>query len=335
MPAFLAPIGDKLAALFLSPTAPASVWTLGCALVIGGGWLAGRRLSRGRRIRPRVIARALFPAWLTRSASTRADLAFMAFNLFAAGALLGWAIVSAHAVSGAVGSALIAVFGAAPRVLPAWAASALLTLGLFLAYELGYWVDHYLKHHVPILWRFHRTHHTAETLTPMTNFRMHPVDSVVFLNLIALFTGAANGALTWALGGAVPQIAVLGGNVLVLAAAFLLLHLQHTHLWIAFRGALGRVILSPAHHQLHHSQNPAHFNANFGASLAIWDWMFGTLLIPQAERQPLTFGAAEPGEAPHTVAGAILQPFAEAWALVAPLTKAIRTRPRHRSLGGA
>ena len=54
-------------------------------------------------------------------------------------------------------------------------------------------------------------------------------------------------------------------------------HLQHSHMWIAFRGMLGRIFVSPAHHQVHHSDNPKHFDKNFGSCLALWDWMFGTL----------------------------------------------------------
>ena len=45
--------------------------------------------------------------------------------------------------------------------------------------------------------------------------------------------------------------------------------LQHSHMWIAFRGVLGRIIVSPAHHQVHHSANPKHFNKNFGLPCAV------------------------------------------------------------------
>ena len=58
-------------------------------------------------------------------------------------------------------------------------------------------------------------------------------------------------------------------------------HLQHSHMWISFRGLLGRVFISPAHHQVHHSDNPKHFNTNYGSCLALWDWMFGTLYVPR------------------------------------------------------
>jgi sterol desaturase/sphingolipid hydroxylase (fatty acid hydroxylase superfamily) len=193
-----------------------------------------------------------------------------------------------------------------------------MTVALFLAYELGYWVDHYLKHKIPALWEFHRVHHTAEHLSPLTNFRVHPVDSILFLNSLALFIGATHGAMTWMLGAPTQAVLLSGTNVLTLAFLFLLVHLQHSHIWIATRGVLGRLIQSPAHHQLHHSTNPAHFNANFGGSLALFDWLFGTLLIPAAEPQRLTFGVDAQGERPHSMEGVVLTPFVRLWAMARP-----------------
>jgi sterol desaturase/sphingolipid hydroxylase (fatty acid hydroxylase superfamily) len=90
-------------------------------------------------------------------------------------------------------------------------------------------------------------------------------------------------------------------------------HLQHSHLWIAVTGPLGRVVISPAHHQIHHSTNPKHFNKNFGSCLAIWDWIFGTLHIPNRDREHLTFGVDSAKPHHHTVVGGMLTPFAMAW----------------------
>jgi hypothetical protein len=41
---------------------------------------------------------------------------------------------------------------------------------------------------------------------------------------------------------------------------------------------------------LHHSSDPVHFDKNFGASLALWDWLFGTLHIPQRQNEHIRFG---------------------------------------------
>ena len=52
-------------------------------------------------------------------------------------------------------------------------------------------------------------------------------------------------------------------------------------MWIPFTGLAGRILQSPAHHQIHHSDNPAHWDKNLGFALAVWDWAFGTLYIPE------------------------------------------------------
>src|SRR5579864_248392 len=69
-------------------------------------------------------------------------------------------------------------------------------------------------------------------------------------------------------------------------------HLQHSQFWLSCTGLAGRIFLSPAHHQIHHSNNPIHFDKNFGAGLAVWDWLFGTLHIPQRFNEHLRFGTA-------------------------------------------
>jgi sterol desaturase/sphingolipid hydroxylase (fatty acid hydroxylase superfamily) len=89
-------------------------------------------------------------------------------------------------------------------------------------------------------------------------------------------------------------------------------------MWIAFRGVLGRIFVSPAYHQVHHSSNPKHFNKNFGSCLALWDWMFGTLYVPEKEREPLTFGFPDQPNA-HTVKGELVDPFGNTAGHLKPL----------------
>jgi sterol desaturase/sphingolipid hydroxylase (fatty acid hydroxylase superfamily) len=76
--------------------------------------------------------------------------------------------------------------------------------------------------------------------------------------------------------------------------------------------------VSPAHHQVHHSSNPKHFNKNFGSCLALWDWMFGTLYVPGKEREPLTFGFADQPDA-HTMKGELVDPLINAAGHLKPL----------------
>jgi hypothetical protein len=72
--------------------------------------------------------------------------------------------------------------------------------------------------------------------------------------------------------------------------------------------------MSPAHHQLHHSADPAHFNCNLGASLAIWDWLMGSLRMPSVEPPRLAYGASGHTHDPHGVMGLVVDPAVKALA---------------------
>ena len=39
---------------------------------------------------------------------------------------------------------------------------------------------HRFMHKWPILWSIHKVHHSATTLTPMTVFRTHPLEGIIF-----------------------------------------------------------------------------------------------------------------------------------------------------------
>ncbi len=192
------------------------------------------------------------------------------------------------------------------------AARSLTTLLAFLAFEFASYLCHRAMHEVPILWHFHKVHHSAETLSPLTGFRLHPLEVLINHNVGALSVGAAIGACLWLFGDAASPFALDGTNVLLIIGVSLLITLQHTHAWLPVRGWLGHVLNSPAHHQLHHSIDPRHFNANYGYCLSIWDAMFGTLKIPGAKQPQLTFGVAGLGYNPHGLAGLYVMPLLDA-----------------------
>ena len=196
--------------------------------------------------------------------------------------------------------------------MPAAVTRTVITVTLFLAYELGYWLNHYLSHRVPFLWEFHKVHHSATVLTPLTNFRVHPIYMCVFLNILAVFTGLASGVIEYAFGQATHQYGLSENNIILVFFIYGYVHLQHTQVWISFTGWLGRLFMSPAHHQIHHSRNPAHFNKNLGSCLALWDWMFGTLYIPSAKPEKLEFGVEPERKYAHTVMGELIAPFGRA-----------------------
>ena len=194
-----------------------------------------------------------------------------------------------------------------------------MTLALFVAYEGAYWLNHWLSHRIAWLWVFHKVHHTAESLSLLTNFRVHPVDTIIFYNMAAAIIGLTAGVLGHVMGPGAVEISVSDTNLLVFVTSLTLSYLQHSHLWLATTGRWGRWILSPAHHQLHHSIDPRHHNCNLGSIIALFDRLAGTLLMLTSRRQPLRFGVDGLVRDPHGFRGALLQPFAEAAWAVAPV----------------
>jgi len=281
----------KLARLFLTQSSGFSLTSLFAALLVAAAFITWRRMQRNRPVRAGTLMRGLFPAWLVRHASLHADISYFTFNVFVYGIIFGWAVLSYKFLSGIVVDALTSTFGAMPPTSwPDLLARATITLTLFLAYEFGYWVDHYLKHRVPALWELHKVHHSANVLTPLTLFRIHPLDGLIFSNILALTLGLTNGVAAYLFGKPVALFSMDDANIILVLFVHIYVHLQHTHLWIAFTGLAGRIFLSPAHHQIHHSNNPLHFDKNLGSCLAIWDWLFGTLHVPAKEPEPLVFG---------------------------------------------
>lgn len=311
---------SRLSNVLLSGGSVFSLSSLACALVVAAAFVAYRRRRKGRRVRARTVVRALFPARIFKSRSHAADVGFFFYSVFIHGLLFSGAVLSFQVLSNALMQGLAAAFGpVSPTTLSEFAARAIVTLVLFLAFEFAYWAHHYLSHRVPLLWEFHKVHHSAEVLTPLTVFRMHPVDTVIYYNVTAVVMATASGVANYLLGVTTYQYAVTGANIVLVLFIHAYVHLQHTHLWISFRGLLGRVLLSPAHHQVHHSTNPAHFNKNLGNCLGVWDWLFGTLYIPSKEPEKLTFGV-EPGHGhDHLLTHAMIDPLVRAAGRIARL----------------
>lgn len=307
----------QAAHLLISPGAIFGLPQLAVALAIATLCLAWRQQRRRGRVRWRVILRAMRSRRIVVNRSTGADLLYYVINTFAISTLIGWGLLSAAGVSTAVVHLMRAAFGtAALAQAPQWTLRVAITLAVFLGYELGYYIDHRLKHSIPLLWEFHKTHHTAEVLTPLTVFRVHPVDTLLFVNITAGVVGLAHGALTWAVGKSVDIYAIDGANIITIVFLFALAQLQHSEFWIPLRGIGGRILLSPAHHQIHHSMDPAHYNRNMGSFLAIWDWMFGTLCIPQSAPPRLKFGVSDAGQDPHRLETLLIAPVQNACRVV-------------------
>ena len=171
---------------------------------------------------------------------------------------------------------------------PAWLVMGAYTAALFVAWDLSRYVLHRWMHRIPALWALHQVHHSAEVLTPLTFHRLHPLESVLYELRGALVTGIVTGLFFWVFRGDALQATLLGVPAVGLVLNVLFGNLRHSHVWLRFPEAVERWFLSPAQHQLHHSAEAQHFDANFGTWLAIWDRMGGSWQA--ADTPPAAYG---------------------------------------------
>ena len=169
---------------------------------------------------------------------------------------------------------------------------------LVLAEFANYWVHraaHELKgsRWFDWLWRMHRTHHTAKYVNVLLNYRL------------SLFWGLVAG-VGWVMSLAIylGQLRAAGVSITIFALWGIVTHSDfrwddvvrsNRILGPAFRG-LEHIFVSPGIHHSHHGYGPDGGSyRNFGIFLSIFDWMFGTLHIPNG--RPARYGI--PGASPH------------------------------------
>jgi sterol desaturase/sphingolipid hydroxylase (fatty acid hydroxylase superfamily) len=163
------------------------------------------------------------------------------------------------------------------------------TITLVVISDLATYLVHLLMHKVPFLWEFHKTHHSATTLNPITQYRIHPVELIINNARHILVFGFVYGVFDYLSDHQIHVVTFLGANVLTLLFFTWGANLRHSHVKLTYFNWLERILISPFQHQIHHSDNPEHFNKNLGSKLAIWDWLFGTL-VRSKETDHIKFG---------------------------------------------
>ena len=158
-----------------------------------------------------------------------------------------------------------------------WLIPYFFTISYFVLDDLTKFITHALMHKIPILWEIHKTHHSARTLTPITIFRTHPLEGVIFVVRSALTQGIVIALFYYVYGHNITFITILGANLLSFWFHLLGSNLRHSHIWINYWDWLEKIFISPAQHQIHHSIKKEHHDKNFGVTFAIWDYIFGTL----------------------------------------------------------
>jgi len=135
--------------------------------------------------------------------------------------------------------------------------------GIVLRSFVSYYT-HVAMHKVPFLWRIHRVHHLDPQLDVSSTARNHPLEALG----------------TWPL--------TIAGIVLFgIPPAAVLLYEIFDALMVVFSHAnirlprwqdrlISVIFVTPDMHRVHHSSFQPQTDSNFGATLAVWDRMFGT-----------------------------------------------------------
>lgn len=153
--------------------------------------------------------------------------------------------------------------------LPLWLK---LLMGVAMFDLVSYWF-HRLSHVVPLLWRFHRVHHSDTTMDASTNFRAHPIEIFLWFGSSSILAAAVFGL----------DLLTLGLYLFITMIFFVL---QHSNLrfpkWID--KSIGLIITTPNIHKVHHEQDQYYTDSNFADIFIIWDRLFGTFKSKPVEQ---------------------------------------------------
>lgn len=228
--------------------------------------------------------------------------------------LLAPLVLSAKTVADGVFSLLIFVHTPAWLSWPAVSIVLVYTASLFVAGEFSrYWLHRWL-HTLPWLWQFHKVHHSAEVLNPLTFYRVHPFENLLFGLRYALSAGTVTGLCLWLFGARLSLYTIGGANAAVALFALVGGNLRHSHVYLRYPHRLEKWLMSPAQHQLHHTGTHARFN--YGGYLSVFDRLFGTLQRSNTIAKPMQFGFPKHmGSQYHSVTALLWQPLRDCYAL--------------------
>ena len=155
----------------------------------------------------------------------------------------------------------------------AWVSFAL----YLLLFDAAGYALHRAQHHFHWWWQLHALHHSQRQLTMWSDNRNHLLDDVLI--------DAAFVLLALAVGIAPAQF------VAVVAATQLLESLAHANVRLSFGPVLGRLLVGPSFHRLHHAIGVGHETGtpgslgghNFAVLFPVWDMLLGTARFDHAE----------------------------------------------------
>jgi sterol desaturase/sphingolipid hydroxylase (fatty acid hydroxylase superfamily) len=295
---------------FLNPQKRLFIGYLFTALVVAITWLLVFKQVSVREAFANIFTKKVW--WST---SSKLDYQMLLINR-AVMLLISPLMLTQVAVAGVLFLALYEWLPQRPSVLlswPDWSVSLLFTVAYFIVDDFARFFVHRLMHRWPLLWAFHKAHHSAETLTPLTVLRTHPVESVFFSLRTVIVQSFMIAVFVFFMGERVDLHTVLGASVVVVLFNAIGSNLRHSHVAVFYPKWLENFLLSPAQHQVHHSVDKKHHDKNFGVVFSVWDRLFGSFIHFEKDKA-LKFGLSECKNNPQgqTLCNVYFQPFREA-----------------------
>lgn len=144
----------------------------------------------------------------------------------------------------------------------------------FLIVDLISYTEHRMAHKIPFLWDMHELHHSATEMTIFSNFRVTSLENLflspltVPLNVLIALTiiECTSKGYFWV-------ITIYTIFNLIKVAT---MYLAHCSLKIIYPKPLSFFLMSPSLHWIHHSDDPKHYDTNFGMIFPFWDIIFNS-----------------------------------------------------------
>ncbi|MCW2118788.1 sterol desaturase family protein [Flavobacterium sp. 7A] len=196
------------------------------------------------------------------------DLFYLFFNFFLLNLIL---LIALSNVTAQVLNDLLGLVGLQLTSIQLFSISDLpAPLSLFIFFIISdfiQWNVHRLLHAVPFLWKIHQTHHSIKEMGFAAHFRYNWMEPIVYKSILYI------------------PIIIIGGVDIqdVFIVHFITIaigHLNHANIGWDY-GYLKYILNNPKMHIWHHSKKmPTKYGVNFGISLSLWDYLFGTHYIP-------------------------------------------------------
>lgn len=244
--------------------------------------------------------------WL--GSSAKVDYILVFFNAFVKIILIGPYLILGLYFAFYINEFLLQQFGEKNLDISVFWILFLYTIVLTVVSDFSSFIVHYAQHKISFLWEFHKIHHSATELNPVTQYRLHPVELIINNIRGIIVFGLVTGIFDYLSTQRIDKLTFIGVNVFSFIFLTFGANLRHSHIEFKYFNVIEYIFISPFQHQIHHSNKPEHYDKNMGAKFALWDWIFGTL-VRSEDVDEITYGLGEEDEHYDSFLKNLYKPF--------------------------